>query len=156
DNLNGTVERGYAGRSLWQWDELPDKLSPRYTDFARTNASLGINGAAINNVNADYRILSPEYLRKAAALADLWRSYGIRLYLSANFAAAKRLGGLDTADPLDSKVADWWKAKADEIYRLVPDFGGFVVKANSEGQPGPKDYGRNHAEGAAVIAEALA
>jgi alpha-glucuronidase len=156
DNLNGTIERGYAGRSLWQWNELPDKLSPRYADYARANASLGINAVAINNVNADFRILTPEYLRKVAALAEVWRPYGIRLYLSANFAAPKRLGGLPTADPLNKDVAAWWKAKADEIYQLVPDFGGFLVKANSEGQPGPKDYGRNHAEGAQPLADALA
>ncbi|HEY2759725.1 MAG TPA: alpha-glucuronidase family glycosyl hydrolase [Pirellulales bacterium] len=156
DNLNGTIERGYAGRSLWQWNDLPDKLSPRYTDYARVCASIGINATALNNVNADYRMLSAEYLRKAAALADLFRPYGIRVYLSANFAAPKRFGDLTTADPLDPTVAAWWKAKADEIYKLIPDFGGFLVKANSEGQPGPKDYGRNHAEGAAVLADALA
>jgi alpha-glucuronidase len=156
DNLNGTIERGYGGRSLWQWNELPDTLSPRYTDYARANASLGINAVAINNVNADFRILSAEYLGKVAALADVWRPYGIRMYLSANFAAPKRLGGLATADPLDKDVAAWWKAKADEIYKLIPDFGGFLVKANSEGQPGPKDYNRNHAEGASVLADAVA
>lgn len=156
DNLNGTIERGYAGRSLWQWNELPEKLNARYTDYARACASVGINGAVINNVNADVRVLSPEYLRKAAALADLWRPFGVRMYLSANFAAPVRLGGLSTADPLDRKVADWWKAKADEIYGLIPDFGGFLVKANSEGQPGPKTYGRTHAEGANVLADALA
>lgn len=156
DNLNGTVERGYAGRSLWQWNELPEKLSPRYADYARACASLGINGAVINNVNADIRILTPEWLRKVAALAEVWRPYGVRLYLSANFAAPQRLGGLPTADPLDHGVADWWKAKADDIYSVIPDFGGFLVKANSEGQPGPKTYGRTHAEGANVLADALA
>jgi alpha-glucuronidase len=156
DNLNGTIERGYAGRSLWQWNELPDKLSPRYADYARANASLGLNAVALNNVNADFRILTPDYLRKVAALANVWRPYGIRLYLSANFAAPKRLGGLPTADPLDKDVAAWWQAKADEIYGLIPDFGGFLVKANSEGQPGPKDYGRNHSEGASVLADAVA
>ncbi|HZZ28251.1 MAG TPA: alpha-glucuronidase family glycosyl hydrolase [Pirellulales bacterium] len=156
DNLNGSVERGYAGRSLWLWGELPNTLSPRYADYARANAAIGINAAAINNVNADFRILTAEYLRKVAALADVWRPYGIRMYLSANFAAPKRLGGLPTADPLDKAVAAWWQAKADEIYELIPDFGGFLVKANSEGQPGPKDYGRNHAEGSAVLADALA
>ena len=156
DNPNGTIERGYGGRSLWQWNDLPDKLSPRYTDYARADASLGINGAVINNVNADPRMLSPEYLRKVAALAEVWRPYGVRMYLSANFAAPVRLGGLKTADPLDKGVADWWKAKADEIYGLIPDFGGFLVKANSEGQPGPKTYGRTHAEGANVLADALA
>jgi alpha-glucuronidase len=156
DNLDGSIERGYAGRSLWQWSELPVKLDSRYTDYARVNASVGINGAVINNVNADARILTGEYLQKVAALANLWRPYGIRVYVSANFAAPVRLGGLPTADPLDPAVVDWWKAKADEIYRLIPDFGGFLVKANSEGQPGPKDYGRTHAEGANMLADALA
>ena len=156
DNPDGTIERGYAGRSLWQWNELPEKLSPRYTDYARTCASIGINGAVINNVNADPRMLAPETLRKVAALADVWRPYGVRMYLCANFAAPVRVGGLATADPLDKGVADWWKAKADEIYGLIPDFGGFLVKANSEGQPGPKTYGRSHAEGANVLADALA
>ena len=156
DNPDGTIERGYAGRSLWQWSELPDKLSQRYADYARADASIGINGAVINNVNADARMLSPEYLRKIAALAGVWRPYGVRMYVSANFAAPVRLGGLSTADPLDKGVIDWWKAKADEIYALIPDFGGFLVKANSEGQPGPKTYGRTHAEGANVLADALA
>jgi alpha-glucuronidase len=156
DNLNGTIERGYAGRSLWRWQELPETISPRYADYARACASVGINGSVINNVNADTRILTPEYLRKVAALADVWRPYGVRVFLSANFAAPVRLGGLATADPLDRKVADWWKAKADEIYGFIPDFGGFLVKANSEGQPGPKTYGRTHAEGANVLADALA
>ena len=156
DNPDGTIERGYAGRSLWKWNELPGKLSPRYADYARACASLGINGAVINNVNADPRMLAPETLRKVAALADVWRPYGVRMYLCANFAAPVTLGGLATADPLDQKVAGWWKAKADEIYGLVPDFGGFLVKANSEGQPGPKTYGRTHADGANVLADALA
>jgi len=156
DNPNGTIERGYAGRSLWQWEELPGKLSPRYADYARACASIGINGAVINNVNADVRLLAPESLRKVAALADVWRPYGVRMYLSANFAAPVRLGRLATADPLDRSVADWWKVKAGEIYGLIPDFGGFLVKANSEGQPGPKTYGRTHAEGANVLADALA
>ncbi len=156
DNPNGSIERGYAGRSLWQWNELPGKLSPRYADYARACASIGINGAVINNVNASPQILAPDHLRKVAALADVWRPYGVRVYLSANFAAPARLGGLPTADPLDRGVADWWKAKADEIYQLIPDFGGLLVKANSEGQPGPKTYGRTHAEGANVLADALA
>ena len=155
DNMDGSIERGYAGRSLWQWDELPARLDPRYTDYARANASIGINGTVVNSVNADVRILRPEYLAKVAALADLWRPYGLRLYLSANFAAPVRLGGLTTADPLDRGVSNWWKAKARDIYSLIPDFGGFIVKANSEGQPGPKDYGRNHAEGANVLADAV-
>ena len=156
DNLNGSVERGYAGRSLWQWSDLPATIDPRYADYARANASIGINGASPNNVNADVRVLSPEYLAKVAALAGVWRPYGVRMYLSANVAAPLRLGGLKTADPLDPAVAAWWKAKVDEIYGAIPDFGGFVVKANSEGQPGPKDYGRTHAEGANVLADALA
>jgi alpha-glucuronidase len=156
DNLDGTIERGYAGRSLWQWDELPGTLSGRYEDYARVNASIGINGSVVNSVNANPLSLTTAYLAKVAALADLWRPYGVRMYLSANFAAPVRIGGLDSADPLDRRVADWWKAKADEIYGLIPDFGGFTVKANSEGQPGPKNYGRNHAEGANVLADALA
>jgi len=156
DNPDGTIERGYAGRSLWQWDELPDKLSPRYADYARACASIGINGAVINNVNADPRMLATDHLRKVAALAAVWRPYGVRMYLCANFAAPVHLGGLATADPLDKNVVDWWKAKADEIYGLIPDFGGFLVKANSEGQPGPKTYGRTHADGANLLADALA
>jgi alpha-glucuronidase len=156
DNPNGSIERGYAGRSLWQWNELPEKFSPRYVDYARACASVGINGAVINNVNADARILATESLRQIAAFADMWRPFGVRMYLSANFAAPVLLGGLGTADPLERSVADWWKAKADEIYSFIPDFGGFLVKANSEGQPGPKTYGRTHAEGANVLADALA
>jgi alpha-glucuronidase len=156
DNPNGTIERGYAGRSLWQWNELPEKLSPRYTDYARACASIGINGAVINNVNSDVHVLAPESLHKVAALAGVWRPYGVRMYLSANFSSPVRLGGLSTADPLDHAVADWWRAKAGEIYGLIPDFGGFLVKANSEGQPGPKTYGRTHADGANVLADALA
>lgn len=155
DNLNGSVERGYAGRSLWQWSELPGTISPRYVGYARANASIGINGATVNNVNADARILSPEYLEKVAALAEAWRPYGVRMYLSANVAAPIRLGGLKTADPLDDGVRAWWKAKVADIYKVIPDFGGFTVKANSEGQPGPKDYGRSHAEGANALAAAL-
>ena len=156
DNPNGTIERGYAGRSLWQWIDLPQILSPRYADYARACASIGINGAVINNVNADPNILSAENLGKVAALAGVWRPYGVRVYVCANFAAPVRLGKLSTADPLDQGVADWWKAKADEIYGLIPNFGGFLVKANSEGQPGPKTYGRTHADGANVLADALA
>lgn len=156
DNLDGSIERGYAGRSLWQWSDLPGTVSGRYVDYARANASIGINGSVVNSVNANPLSLTAEYLAKVAALADLWRAYGVRLYLSANFAAPIRIGGLATADPLDRGVADWWKAKADEIYKMIPDFGGFTVKANSEGQPGPKDYNRNHAEGANVLADALA
>ena len=154
DNLDRTVERGYAGQSRWNWASLP-KIDERYTDYARASASVGINGVVINNVNSDPRILSEEYLRKVVALADLFRPWGIRIYLSARFSAPIDLGGLRTADPLDPAVRDWWRAKADEIYRLIPDFGGFVVKANSEGQPGPQEYHRTHAEGANVIADAL-
>ena len=156
DNVAGTIERGYGGRSLWKWNELPDKLDPRYTDFARVNAAIGVNGTVVNNVNADVRMLSPEYLKKLAALATVFRPYGVRTYLSIRFSSPVELGHLTTADPLDKTVADWWKAKADEIYGYIPDFGGFLVKANSEGQPGPKDYKRSHAEGANVIADALA
>jgi alpha-glucuronidase len=156
DNMDGTIERGYAGRSLWQWSELPGTIRPRYLDYARANASIGINGTVVNSVNADVRILTAEYLEKVAALADAWRPYGLRMYLSANVAAPLRLGKLATADPLDATVATWWKEKCAEIYARIPDFGGFLVKANSEGQPGPKDYGRTHAEGANVLADALA
>lgn len=156
DNLDGTVERGYAGHSLWQWDELPDKVSPRYVEYARANASIGINGTVINNVNASPSILSTDYLQKVKALADTFRPYGIKVYLSVNFASPMALGGLPTADPLDTAVADWWKDKCNEIYQLIPDFGGFLVKANSEGQPGPGDYGRSHSEGANMLADAIA
>ena len=155
DDLNGFVERGYAGFSIWQWYDLPDIRSPRYRDYARACASIGINGASLTNVNANALILSADYLTKVAALADEFRPYGIRVYLTARFSAPIELGGLPTADPLDPAVAAWWRAKADEIYRAIPDFGGFLVKANSEGQPGPQDYGRNHAEGANMLADAV-
>lgn len=155
DNLDGTIERGYAGRSLWKWDELPAVISPRYKEYARVNASVGINGLVLNNVNASSRILSREYLEKVKALADIFRPYGIKVYLSANFAAPMQLDSLPTADPLDKNVIKWWKKKCDEIYGLIPDFGGFLVKANSEGQPGPCDFGRSHAEGANMMARAL-
>lgn len=157
DNLDGSVERGYAGRSLWRWHELPEYREwPRYRDYARLNASIGINGTVLTNVNADAEVLKPAYLRKAAALAEVFRPWGIRVYLTARFSAPREIGGLDTADPLDPRVRAWWRAKVDEIYRLIPDFGGFLVKANSEGQPGPQDYGRTHADGANMLAEALA
>ena len=156
DNLNRTIERGYAGASLWAWDSLPDHLVPRYTDYARADASLGINGAVLTNVNADPRILTGPYLAKVAALAGVFRPYGIRVYLPVRFSAPVDIGGLRTADPLDSTVAAWWRSEADAIYRLIPDFGGFLVKANSEGEPGPQDYGRTHADGANVLAAALA
>jgi alpha-glucuronidase len=156
DNLDRSVERGYAGQSLWDWQKLPGWVEPRYTDYARANASIGINGVVLNNVNAQAEILTGRWLLKVKALADTFRPWGIRVYLSARFSAPLELGGLKTADPLDPAVRAWWKAKADEIYRLVPDFGGFLVKANSEGQPGPQDYKRSHADGANMLAEALA
>ncbi len=156
DNLDGSIERGYAGKSLWNWQELPEKVDSRLRDYARANASLGINGSALNNVNANSRSLSAEYLRKAAAIADVFRPYGVRVYLSARFSAPMELDGLKTADPFDPQVAAWWKKKVDEIYQLIPDFGGFLVKANSEGQPGPRTYNRNHVDGANMLAAALA
>ena len=168
DNLDGSVERGYAGKSLWKWDELPGKIDSRYYDYARANASIGINGVVLNNVNAHPNILKPEYLKKIAKLADIFRPYGIRVFLSANFSSPissqfvlddNRKGGignLKTSDPLDPEVKLWWKNKVKEIYDLIPDFGGFLVKANSEGMPGPQDYNRTHADGANMLAEALA
>lgn len=156
DNLDRSVERGYAGASIWDWWKLPALRDPRYVDYARANASLGINGTVLNNVNAKAESLTAPYLAKAAALADVFRPYGLRVYLSARFSAPKELGGLPTADPLNPAVQAWWRAKADEIYRLIPDFGGFLVKANSEGQPGPQDYGRSHADGANMLAAAVA
>lgn len=155
DNLDGTIERGYAGHSLWQWDQLPDSISPRYAEYARRNARTGINATVLNNVNASPLILSTSYLHKVKALADLLRPYGIRVFLSVNFATPMALDSLPTADPLDPAVQKWWKRKADEIYSLIPDFGGFLVKANSEGQPGPMDFGRTHADGANMLARAL-
>jgi len=155
DNLDRTVERGYAGESIWDWHKLPDYLDPRYTDYARACASLGINGTVPTNVNASAISLTPAYIRKLAALADLFRPYGLRVYLTARFSAPIELGGLKTADPLDAGVRAWWNAKADEIYALIPDFGGFLLKANSEGQPGPQDYSRTHADGANMIADAV-
>nr|WP_108085271.1 alpha-glucuronidase family glycosyl hydrolase [Xanthomonas translucens] len=156
DNLDGVVERGYAGASLWGWQKLPDYIDPRYTDYARANASIGINGAVLNNVNAEAVSLTVAYLDKTAALAAVLRPYGIRVYLSARFSAPIEIGGLRSADPLDPAVQRWWRVKADEIYGRIPDFGGFLVKANSEGQPGPQDYGRSHADGANMLADALA
>lgn len=155
DNLNRTVERGYAGYSLWQWEQLPGELSPRYEAYARANASIGINATVLNNVNASPLILNEEYLPKVKALADIFRPYGIKVYLSVNFSSPKVLGGLEDSDPLRGEVQKWWKEKAAEIYRLIPDFGGFLVKANSEGQPGPHDYGRTHVDGANMLADAL-
>jgi alpha-glucuronidase len=156
DNLDRTVERGYAGESIWNWWELPNIVDPRYTDYARANASLGINGTVLNNVNAKAEVLSPAFIAKTAAIAGVLRPYGIRVYLSVRWSTPLELKETTTADPLDPAVAAWWARKADEIYRTIPDFGGFLVKANSEGQPGPQDYGRNHAEGANMLARALA
>jgi alpha-glucuronidase len=155
DNLNGTVERGGAGNSLWDWFQLPDFVSPRYRDYARACASIGINGTVLTNVNANALVLTEPYLLKVAAIANVLRPYGIRVYLTARFSAPTEIGGLKTADPLDPTVQEWWRAKTDEIYRHIPDFGGFLVKANSEGQPGPQAYGRNHADGANMLADAL-
>lgn len=155
DNLDRYVERGYAGRSLWDWQKLPGFSDPRYTDYARANASVGINGTVLNNVNASADILKPEFLGKIEKLAGIFRPWGIKVYVSARFSAPIEIGGLKTADPLDPQVAAWWQAKADEIYARIPDFGGFLVKANSEGQPGPGDYKRSHADGANMLARAL-
>jgi alpha-glucuronidase len=156
DNLDRSVERGYAGESLWDWTHLPDSLPARYRDYARANASIGVNATALTNVNANAKVLTPEYLAKVKALAGVFRPYGIRVFLTARFSAPIEIGGLKTADPLDPAVRAWWKAKVDEIYRIIPDFGGLLVKANSEGQPGPQDYKRTHADGANMLADALA
>lgn len=155
DNLDGSIERGYAGRSLWKWEDLPGKISPRYEEYARANASIGINSVVLNNVNASPNMLREDYLNKVKVLADIFRPYGIKVYLSVNFSSPKVLGGLQNSDPLNKDVQKWWKDKAAEIYKLIPDFGGFLVKANSEGQPGPQDYGRTHADGANMMADAL-
>ena len=156
DNLNRTVERGYAGASIWDWHKLPDYIDKRYIDYARANASIGINGTVLTNVNANATILTRQYLDKVAALANVFRPYGIKVFLTARFSAPIEIGGLKTADPLDPSVQEWWKQKVKEIYKLIPDFGGFLIKANSEGQPGPQDYKRSHADGANMFAEALA
>jgi alpha-glucuronidase len=155
DNVNRLVERGYAGLSLWDWGTLPESKITRYTDYARINASLGINGTVINNVNADPRMLSDQFLKKIAALADVFRPYGIKMYISINYNAPRAFGDLDTADPLDPRVQAWWKTRTEKIYSYIPDFGGYLVKADSEGQPGPQGYGRNHADGANMLADAL-
>jgi alpha-glucuronidase len=155
-SLEGPISRGYAGNSIWDWKTLPQRIDPIYVEYARANASVGINGSVLNGVNAEIAALSKEYIIKEAALANTFRPYGIKVYLSVRFSAPVELGGLKTADPLDPTVKKWWKDKADEIYSYIPDFGGFLVKANSEGEPGPQTYGRNHAEGANVLADALA
>lgn len=155
DNLDGTIERGYAGYSLWKWDGLPNTVSPRYEEYARANASIGINATVLNNVNASPDILKGEYLNKVKTLADIFRPYGLKVYLSVNFSSPKILGGTKDSDPLNPEVKQWWANKVKEIYKLIPDFGGFLIKANSEGQPGPQDYGRTHADGANMIADAL-
>lgn len=154
DNLDGSIERGYAGQSIfWGREGLPEDST--LIMYARANASVGINATVLNNVNASPKMLSDSILNKVRHIADVLRPYGMKVFLSVNFASPMRLGGLPTADPLDSGVARWWRMKADEIYRMIPDFGGFLVKANSEGQPGPGDYGRTHADGANMLADAL-
>jgi Alpha-glucuronidase len=140
---------------LWNWDELPATLSPRYEAYARANASIGVNGTVLNNVNASPEVLSAAYLQKVQALANVFRPYALKVYLSINFSSPAELGGLPTSDPLDKNVRKWWIDKVNEIYKLIPDFGGFLVKANSEGLPGPQDFGRTHADGANMLAEAL-
>jgi len=155
DNLDRTIERGYAGFSLWDWHKMPHYIDPRYTDYARANASIGINAISLTNVNSNALVLTPQYLEKVAGFADVFRPYGIRVFLTARFSAPIEIGDLDTADPLNEDVIQWWQNKADEIYQFIPDFGGFVVKANSEGQPGPHDYQRTHADGANMLAQAL-
>jgi alpha-glucuronidase len=160
DNLNSTIERGYAGRSIF-WHNGKDSLTVTKNDtnlwqeYARADASIGINGAVLNNVNASPLVLTTDYLNRVKAIAAVLRSYGIKTYLSVNFASPSVLGGLKTADPLDPEVKKWWKTKAAEIYGMIPDFGGFLIKANSEGQPGPQNFGRTHADGANTIADAL-
>ena len=160
DNLDGTIERGYAGHSIF-WRKGKDAFEVTETDkqlwqeYARANASIGINGTVLNNVNASPSVLTIDYLKRVKAIADILRPYGIKTYLSVNFASPAVLGKLKTSDPLDPEVIKWWKVKVQEIYSLIPDFGGFLVKANSEGQPGPQDFGRTHADGANMIADAL-
>lgn len=156
DNLNRVVERGYAGASIWNWHLLPGYIDRRYIDYARANASIGINGTVLTNVNANAQVLTKQYLEKVAALANTFRPYNIKVFLTARFSAPIEIGGLKTADPLDTAVQRWWKDKVNEIYDYIPDFGGFLVKANSEGQPGPQNYKRTHADGANMFADALA
>ncbi|UJF36407.1 alpha-glucuronidase family glycosyl hydrolase [Paenibacillus hexagrammi] len=155
DNWSGSIERGYAGSSIWNWSELPETVSPRYEDYARANASIGINGAVLNNVNASYDFIDSKNLPKIAAIADVLRKYGIRVYLSIRFDSPILSGALSTADPMDPQVIQWWHSKIDEIYSYIPDFGGFSVKGDSEGQPGPLKYGRTHAQGANMLADIL-
>ena len=166
DNLDGSIERGYAGKSIWKWEDIKlgkngkggsisKSLHDRLITYARANASLGINGSVLNNVNASPKMMTAEYINKVKVIANIFRPYGIRVYLSINFASPMALGYTKTADPLDKKVQQWWKKKAKEIYAAIPDFGGFLVKANSEGQPGPGDYHRTHAEGANMLADAV-
>ncbi len=156
DNLDGSIERGYAGHSIfWNTGMERQQWSGRLTEYARANASIGINGTVLNNVNANARILTEEYIDTVSVIADILRPYGIKVYLSVNFASPEVLGDTKTADPLDTGVIKWWRKKVKSIYRLIPDFGGFLVKANSEGQSGPFDYGRTHAEGANMLADAL-
>ena len=152
DNLDGSIERGYAGESIFEWFHLDEQL---IRDYARANASLGINGSVLNNVNASPKMLTTPYLKEVKKIADILRPYHIKVYLSINFATPMALKETKTADPLDKSVAKWWKKKAKEIYKLIPDFGGLLVKANSEGQPGPGDFGRTHADGANMLADAL-
>lgn len=159
DNLNGSIERGYAGNSIfWRKDNpfvVTEEDKIRWKEYARANASIGINGAVLNNVNASPTMMTADVLNRAKAIADVLRPYGVKTYLSVNFSSPKVVGGLATSDPLDPAVAKWWKDKAKEIYALIPDFGGFLVKANSEGQPGPQDFGRTHADGANMLADAV-
>ena len=166
DNLDGSIERGYAGKSIFKWEEIKlgkngkggsisKSLHDRLITYARANASLGINGSVLNNVNASPKMMTAEYINKVKIIANILRPYGIRVYLSINFASPMALGYTKTADPLDKKVQQWWKKKAKEIYATIPDFGGFLVKANSEGQPGPGDYHRTHADGANMLADAV-
>lgn len=163
DNPDGTIERGYAGRSLWKWEEIPDDpqkrlprhLRKRYEEYGQLQQKYGFNGTVLNNVNAKPLMMQTNMLKRVARIADVLRPFGIRVYLSVNFASPKALGELETADPTDKRVQEWWQRKADEIYALIPDFGGFLVKANSEGEPGPADYGRTHAEGANMLAAVL-
>jgi alpha-glucuronidase len=155
DNLDGSIERGYAGASLWRWQTLPAVRDPRYGEYARADASVGINGAVLNNVNSNTQILSSAYIEKVAALAEEFRPWGVKVWLAPRFTAPQELGGLKTSDPLDPRVRAWWRAKVEEIYRAIPDFGGFLIKANSEGVPGPQDYGRSHSDGANMYADLL-